>query len=160
MRSWSANVPGVIMNYLRQSALLVAAFFTSCMSYNVDQVGTIVAAEKTITIVQGGAGLVGSVKARLRRDGWKVVSDMGPEVTTGKLGEQTHLERGMTFRSRYRLDCVVDAGEPAINGDIIYVYNISMVDNKQGDEVLTMHGRGFGGAIADRLVDAMREITR
>jgi len=130
------------------------------MSYNVDPIGTIQSSERSITVAQGGSGLLGRVKSRLRADGWKLAVDRGPEVTQGQIGEQTYLERGSTFKTRYRLDHSVDSGELAVNGDMVYRYNFSVVDNLLGEEVLTMHGRGLGETIAERLIVAMRNITR
>ena len=145
------------MRYSRWLCLLV---LSACMSYKVELIGTIQSSERAITITQGGHGLLGRVKSRLRADGWKIVVDGGPEVTKGQTGEQTYLERGVTFRSRYRLDYYVDDGELAVNGDMVYQYSFSVVDNEAGEEVLTMHGRGLGETIADRLINSMRSITR
>lgn len=145
------------MRFIRLLALTALA---SCMSYNVDPIGTIQSSDRSITVAQGGSGLLGRVKSRLRANGWKLAVDRGPEVTQGQIGEQTYLERGSTFKTRYRLDHSVDSGELAVNGDTIYRYNFSLVDNAIGEEVLTMHGRGFGETIAERLIAAMHSITR
>jgi hypothetical protein len=72
------------------------------------------------------------------------------------MGESTRLERGGTFTTRYALflkwsqfDVCVPRFVPAYN------YDISLVDNAKGSEVLTLSGRGCEGRILDKFRDAL-----
>ena len=129
------------------------------MSYNVQHWGGFDPSERSITVSQGGSGLGGAIKARLRNAGWTLVVDRGPVVTRGSLGENTDIATSGTYRSRYRLNVAVLAAEPAITGDTVYRYDVSIVDNREGAEVLTMNGRGLGHEIVRRLMTAINENT-
>jgi hypothetical protein len=111
--------------------------------------------DKTITVPPGG-GLTGAVKEALAADGWKITVYRGPEVTQGTMGEKTYLERGRTFTTRYTLflkwnqfDTCVPRFDPA------YAYDISLVDNANGSEILTITGRDCERRIVDKFRRAL-----
>ena len=135
--------------------LTSAVLLTGCMTYRVRTFDTVDASNKTITVPPGG-GLTGAIKDVLAQDGWKITVYRGPEVTQGTLGETTRLETGRTFTTRYTLflkwnqyDVCVPRFDPAYN------YDISLVDNSNGSEVLTVSGRGCEGGIVDKFRGAL-----
>ncbi|HKW91397.1 MAG TPA: hypothetical protein VJX92_05820, partial [Methylomirabilota bacterium] len=102
----------------------------------------------------------GAIKEALAHDGWKIRVYRGPEVTEGTLGEKTRLERGRTFTTRYALflkwsqfDVCVPRFDPAYN------YDISLVDNSTGSEVMTLSGRGCEHRIVDKFQEALNAST-
>jgi hypothetical protein len=94
--------------------------------------------DRTITVPPGG-GLADAVKEALARDGWKITSYRGPEVT-----------RYAMFLRWNQFDVCVPMFDPA------YHYHISIVDNESGSEVLTLSGRGCERRIVDKLVEGLR----
>lgn len=137
--------------------VLLAVLGPSCHSYNVIPFGTFDQAEKTMTVGQGGDGLLGYLKVRLRQDGWKMAIDRGPNMTEidGKTSESY-----VTFKTRYRLSMTYKQKDITIGGDGIYKYDISIVDNRTGEEVLTMSGKGVDHEIADRLLAAIHDNSK
>jgi hypothetical protein len=135
---------------------LVAAAVSGCATYTLRTYGAVDLANKTITVPPGG-GLTGAVKDVLARDGWRITVYRGPEMMRGTIGETTRLERGGTFTTRYALflrwqqrDVCVVGGDPS------YSYDISLVDNQDGSEVLTLSGRGCEGRIVESFVNGLR----
>jgi hypothetical protein len=104
--------------------------------------------EKTMTVPAGG-GLIADLKDVLKQDGWKLAIDRGPNIIEG--GTNSQLKEFNTFKTRYRLmvrynqfDVCIGHFDPAEN------YNISLVDNNTGEEVMAMAGRACQGQIIDR----------
>ena len=163
LKPWPSSLPSPVVGYhhamrRRPLALLLALALLSmgCMSYRVRTFERVDNSDRTITVPPGG-GLTGAVKEALAKEGWKITVYRGPEVTEGALGERTRLERGGTFTTRYAMflrwnqyDVCVPMFDPAYN------YAVSVVDNKNGSEVLTLSGRGCEGRIVDKLVEALR----
>ncbi len=135
---------------------VVAATLSGCMAYNLRTYGAVDSSSKTVTVPPGG-GLTGAVKEALTRDGWKITVYRGPELTRGTIGDDTRLERGGTFSTRYtvfirwqQVDTCVPRFDPA------YTYDISLVDNQGGSEVFTLSGRGCENRIVDAFVEGLR----
>jgi hypothetical protein len=115
--------------------------------------------QRTMTIPPGSTLLLSPIKQALIRAGWKLNVDPGPYVTRGTLGDKTNLASGGTFLTRYRLVisqrqtdiCVVPPLEPQI------VYDLSVIDNQSGQEVMTQHGSGCVGLdnAAEKFVRAL-----
>jgi hypothetical protein len=135
---------------------LVAAVGSGCSTHNLRTYGAVDSSNKTITVPPGG-GLTGAVKDVLVQDGWKITVYRGPELLRGTTGDTTRLERGGTFTTRYALflrwqqfDICIPRFDPA------YTYDISLVDNQDGSEVLTLSGRGCEGRIIDAFSEGLR----
>jgi hypothetical protein len=130
---------------LRKTALVaLLALLTGCANtYNTQTYGPIDLSNKTVTVPFGSGGLKGKLKQSLANNGWKLISDKGPSVTEGTMGEKTRIEHYDTFNSRYRLivssqqfDLCLLTQSPAIN------FDVSFIDNKSGAEVFTIGGTG------------------
>jgi hypothetical protein len=111
--------------------------------------------DKTITVPRGG-GLTAAIKETLAADGWKITVYGGPEVTRGTMGEKTYLERGKTFTTRYTLFLRWDQFDTCLpRFDPAYSYDLSLVDNVDGSEILTMGGRACEDGIVDKFRKAV-----
>jgi hypothetical protein len=110
-----------------------------------------------MTIDRGGSGLLSSIKTSLIQDGWKLAVDRGPSVT--ETVSKTKAEHFDTFKTRYRMSVsfrLIDEGHMA---DIVD-YDLSIVDNNTGQEVLTMSGRGEDYKVAELLMKAIASHSR
>lgn len=149
-----------MLSVLRVAVICVGVSpLIGCMSYNVQRYGVFDPSSRTMTVPLGGGSLSGKIKARLYAEGWKLAVDRGPKVTEGKLGEETVLHEYGTFNTRYRMVLVARWEDYAIGGGEVYRYDISIVDNEAGVEVLTMNGRGIDSQIVENLIKAIRENT-
>lgn len=119
-----------------------------CYSLHVREYQPIDTADKTIMLPPGGSALLGAIKDVIAKNGWKIFIYSGPAVT--KKSETEDVTSG-TFKSKYRLalswrhidHCIgIDRGP-------LYLYDISVIDNDFGDEVMTMSGRGCEADIAE-----------
>ena len=139
-------------------ALCLLPLLAACASYNVQVYGSFDRAQKTMTVTQGGSGLSGYLKTRLRDAGWQLAVDAGPEVTRGTVADgQIDTVRGGTFRTRYRMQLWAECTSVLLSGRRMYVYDISIVDNESGAELLTMAGEAIDYKIADRLLMAISQ---
>lgn len=106
-----------------------------------------------MTVPPGSSLLLGPIKEGLTKEGWKLVVDHGPDVVIGSVGEKTNLASGNTFLTRYRLlihqtqvALCFPRGKPEVR------YDLSVIDNRTGAEVLTESGDsclGTGKAAAN-----------
>jgi len=138
--------------------LTVAVSLTGCVSYNPQIYQPIDRAEKTITVPTGSAGLTGQLKRALADDGWKLSVRRGPRVTEGTVGEKTKVEQYDTFKTRYELrvswnqfDVCIRDFSPAI------YYDLSVIDNKTGEESVTMGGRGCESGVVEKFIEALKK---
>jgi hypothetical protein len=131
-------------------ALLLAACATDVQRYSdIDQ------SNKTVTVPAGGAGLTGKIKSGLTQAGWQMVVYRGPEVTRGTVGEEVRLARGNTFNSRYNLIVEQRRVDLCLNLEPEILYDISLIDNRSGAEVITMSGRGCESRVANTFLDQL-----
>ncbi|MGB9154003.1 MAG: hypothetical protein WCD70_13065, partial [Alphaproteobacteria bacterium] len=122
-------------------ALVCCFILNGCMSADLRQYGSFDPKDKTLTVPAGG-GFISDVKDVFKKDGWTLVIDRGPQIEEGHVGQDIHIQKYGTFKTRYRLmlsynqyDVCLGMFDPAYN------YNLSMVDNKSGEEVIAMGGR-------------------
>ena len=127
-------------------------------SYRVRTYGPVDLTTRTVTVPPGG-GLTGALKDALVNGEWRLATDRGPQITRGTAGEQTQLEQIATFRTRYRLlvtwqqfDVCIAGFEPALN------YDITLIDNDSGTEVLNMSGRGCESVIVRKWMEALEGV--
>jgi hypothetical protein len=137
-------------------AILVAALLVSgCLSSQVRTFDTVDRSDRTITVPPGG-GLTGAIKETLVADGWKITVIRGPEVTQGTMGDKTHLEQGRKFTTRYTLFLKWSQFDTCVpRFDAAYTYDISLVDNSNGSEIMTLTGRDCEGRIMDKFRKAL-----
>jgi hypothetical protein len=138
-------------------ATVGALALTGCHTANVSQFEAMDRSERTITVPAGSSLLLGPIKQALSQTGWKMSVDRGPDVTKGTFGERTNLANSNTFLSRYRLVgsqrqidlCAIPLGNPLV------VYDLSVIDNKTGGEVMTQNGRGCIDTVAKEFVETL-----
>ena len=141
----------------------LAVLLTSCMSSDVQVYDRIDASEKSITVPFGNKLLVGAIKEQLKKAGWKFAVYNGPIRSTGTLGNKVDIKTGETFKTRYNLlirqqefdSCVsvraATMGSPAID------YDLSLIDNNSGGEVITQSGRDCLNKAVEKFVSALKE---
>jgi hypothetical protein len=136
-------------------AALALISLTACLSSNVQVYGEIAPSEKTITVPPGSSLLVGEIKQRLQGLGWKLVVDRGPRRTVGTLGEKTDLATADTFHTRYRLVIAQQQFDYCILGGAAISYDLSLIDNATGEEVITQSGKDCQGRAVDKFLGAI-----
>jgi hypothetical protein len=136
--------------------VLALLFLTACAGSTVQVYSKIDPSEKTMTVPVGNSLILGEIKQRLINSGWKLIVDSGPRRTIGTLGEKTNLATGDTFLTRYRLiirqsqfDTCLMTGVPAVS------YDLSLVDNASGEEVMTQSGKDCTFLAADWFASAV-----
>ena len=112
--------------------------------------------EKTITVPIGNALLVGRIKEALQNSGWQLAIDQGPTRTRGELGPQVALETFSTYRTRYRLVVFASWFDWCLTGSAAINYNLSLIDNMTGREVLAQSGRDCESRAVDKFMNAIR----
>ena len=129
------------MKSINAFVLLALLLLSACVSADMREYGKVDLTEKTITVPPGG-GLVAELKDILNKQGWKSVVYRGPDVTEGRGGENVNLKTYNTFNTRYRLLLTASRFDTCLGHmDGAYQYNMSMIDNKTGQEVMVMGGR-------------------
>lgn len=135
--------------------LIMAFLLCGCATNNVQVYSTVDPSAKTITVPPGSSGLKGDIKKALSARGWKMRVYSGPEVIEGKAGTNTSLQRYDTFNTRYSLFAYSRQFDVCFNFSPAVRYELTLVDNKDGSEVLTMDGRDCQDKIAQQFVDAL-----
>jgi hypothetical protein len=132
---------------------LLMLIFASCSTKSVQKMERIDYTQKTITVPPGSNGLIGKIKTMLREDGWTLVVYRGPKITEGSVASEVHVEERRKFEPRYRL--LIDWSHTDGFG-WYYNYDISLIDNNSGLEVLTISGNhGLGGNIVKVLQNSL-----
>jgi hypothetical protein len=135
---------------------VVCCFLNACMSADMRQYGTLDPSQKSITVPPGG-GLIADIKDVLKRNGWTLVVDRGPHVVEGTTGKNLHLEEFDTLKTRYRLIIKYNQFDTCMfllsrgQLDPAYNYDMSMIDNKTGEEIMVMSGRACQTQIVERI---------
>jgi hypothetical protein len=129
------------------------AILSACQTNNVSRHSAFDPSERTMTVPPGSSLLLGPLKDGLLQAGWKLMADRGPDVVEGTVGEKTNLSSSNTFLTRYRLlirqtqvGLCLPRGKPEVR------YDLSVIDNRNGEEVLTESGDsclGTGKAAAN-----------
>jgi hypothetical protein len=130
---------------------------TACLSPSIVQVNSqIDQSAKTMMVPAGNSLLIGSIKQRLQMSGWKLVVSGGPLRTVGTVGEKTDIQTSGTFNTRYTLlirqiqfDMCLITQSPAIN------FDLSLIDNSTGEEILTQGGRDCVLRATDSFIAAL-----
>ena len=129
------------MKYL---PLLAACLcLSSCKSTVVRKVTAVDPRDKSIMVPEGGGPFTGGLKDALREHGWRVViGDPGTERATNK--DLAKIARySMTVDSVY-----------IINSHVRSV-DVSVIDNKTRDEVVTLHGNGVAAPSITKVINAL-----
>ena len=143
------------------SRLLVLGFclfLIGCGSINIQKYRRIDTADKSITVPLGGAGLTGKLKQALVKNGWRTSVADGPNITEGRTGEKTLLKTYGTSITRYSLKTEWNQFDWSVpDFDPVYHFDISVLDNKTGEEVLTASGSLAEKVIVRRFIAALEE---
>jgi hypothetical protein len=134
---------------------VLLALLTGCQTTRLRSYGAFDLTNKTITVPPGG-GLTGALKDALVENGWQIVAYRGPTITRGSIGSETNLETFKSFKTRYTLfaswnefDVCVPFFDPA------YAYDVAIVDNSSGTEVLSLSGRACERRIVNKFLEAL-----
>ena len=127
------------MKYYIIGLLLLS--LAGCVSGKLYQFHGIDQTEKTMTVPVGSSYLLGPLKGEMQKAGWKLVIDGGPVVTRGRLGPDTDLQTGVTYRTKYRLALNQVWLDKCTTGGDWLNFDLTVVDNDSGEEAMTMSGR-------------------
>ena len=99
--------------------------------------------DKTIGMPAANIDLAGDIKNMFRNNGWKVlIVETGSVKTKGKTGKNTELKTIAESNARYLLYLDQDHWEycfPSLTNKLIK-YDITIVDNKSGEQVFSANG--------------------
>jgi hypothetical protein len=126
----------------------LALLLLGCYSLQIREYRPIDLSEKSIMLPPGGSYLLGAIKDVIAKNGWKIFIYRGPVVTQKGASEDLAID---TFKSKYRLALTWSHIDYCIGIDrgALYLYDISVIDNEFGDEVMTMSGRGCESDIVE-----------
>ena len=119
--------------------------------------------EKTVSMSAGGRMLTGDLKVALMKDGWTVYAiDKSKEIIRGVDDPNATDKRVVVYReselarkARYHL---VDRWQ-TLNGEDYGDYDISLIDNKTGQEVVILSGHHkLGTQIVKIFIDALHGV--
>jgi hypothetical protein len=140
------------------SLLVACLLLMGCSHVNIQKYQRIDHNDKSITVPTGGAGLTGKLKRALATKGWRTSVADGPTITEGRTGERTFLKTYDTSVTRYSLRTEWSQYDFRIwDFDPMYHFDISVLDNKTGAEVLTASGSHSEKVIASRFIKALEE---
>lgn len=145
------------MKTIKIIPLLLLLLISSCAS--ITGFSTIDNTAKTITMPPG-AGLTSDIKVMLRKNNWKTMVDQGPSKTTGTSGQNISLDHYDTFHTRYRM--YVDYNQYDVcfpKFDPAYNFNLAIVDNQSGEEVMNYGGQACRNQIIKNLEIWLKENT-
>lgn len=134
--------------------LVITVFMiTSCATYDVVQYGKVDTSEKTISMPAGGDGLVGLIKKYLVQNKWDISVYSGPKISEQVSETESIQYSGFTTKYTCFIDYrVVDF---YLDGDYMYRYDITLIENRVGKEIFTISGLGKGKEIIKRFNNLM-----
>lgn len=136
--------------------LVVTLMLTGCLYSNLKVYSPIDITEKTMTVPTGSRHLIGALKKELNKNGWKLlVYGHGPIKTEGEFNKNVSLETYDTFNTRYNLLVEEDWTDYCLTFDSELNYDISLIDNKTGEEVITLSGLDCLRPIVRKFINAV-----
>ncbi len=130
-----------------------------CSSHNIQKYGNIDSRNKTITVPAGSKSVKGDIKKILHDNGWRLFVYGGPEVT--EVTEATiggkKVETYNTFNTRYSLHVSSRWHDTCLNLRSYISYEISIIDNKNGSEVIALDGIACQNKIAKVFSKTLQE---
>ena len=129
---------------------LIMMLIAGCASIRVDKPGVFDARFKSMCVPPGYGMLNGDIKRALKVDGWELYSmQRGRETTTL---QDKKMETEWDPRARYRLLINYHQVDLDILLRPLYNFEISILDNKTGEEVIAISGTyETGSAIVHEL---------
>lgn len=142
--------------------LILALFFLAGCAYNgehnIVKYGKIDVKDKSITIEAGSKSLLGDLKQELIRNGWDIRVDTGEETIEGSLASIISLKK-YSYKTRYTMDIEYFKLDSRMhwNGDIepIFSYTITIFDNKNGKEVISLNGKNSSKQAVKDIISAI-----
>jgi predicted aspartyl protease len=119
----SISVGGINQCVSRLLDVLAIVALVGCATSNVQFYGQIDPTEKTISLPLGSSLLLGPFKQSLSASGWKIA-----------VGEGSETRYRLALRQR-QFDVCLGTGLPMV------AYDLSLVDNKTGEEIMTASGK-------------------
>jgi hypothetical protein len=138
--------------------ILSCLILLSCAEKHIMVSAKIDQRDKTIQVPPGSRGLTGGIKNALSKNGWELlIYGRGPAISEVNNTEK-QIKHYDTFNARYKL--IMSFGRdvgPTCKYDLASWtdYEISIIDNKSGKEILSMSGRDNCGTIVDTIIKAL-----
>lgn len=140
---------------MKSLIIFLSIILCSCVTQNVQKYGSVDNTVKTITVPPGSEGLKGKIKNYLSSNGWKMVVTRGPTVVEGKAGQDVDLKEYDTFNTRYLLKIEASVVDLCFSFEKLYNYDLSMIDNKTGEEIFTMSGNACESDIVEKFATTL-----
>jgi hypothetical protein len=153
--------------------LIIASLLISGCAFNVSKYSQTDQREKSITLPRGGDDVTRILKESLSQNGWSIFTSTDAVRTTGTAGQHVDLRSSTYGQARYSLKIVsvdylrTDMKWAAAIGSLglffpvlfepsIHNLNLSVVDNKTGQEVLTITGTGYSDQLKQALINGLQ----
>jgi hypothetical protein len=142
-------------------------------AFNVCKYAQIDPREKSITLPRGGDNVTRLIKEAVTQDGWSIYTWTDAVRTTGVAGQHVDLRSSDYAQARYSLK-ILSVSEsdfatklgltiascglcfPVLFSPSIGNLNISVADNKTGQEVLTITGSGYSDELKKALIKGLQ----
>lgn len=143
--------------------ILFTATACSGLYSNVQNYGLFDKSQKSITVPPGGSSLNGYIKRELYGHGWILKVDTGAEKIEGVFGagavnKNVDLNKYTTYKTKYRLEMASRQEDMCVSFTRmtpLFSYNLSIIDNTSGDEVLVIDGYDCQDNIIETFQDAL-----
>ena len=146
------------MQYKLMSLLFFILLATSCATNNITSYGKLDKNEKTITVPAGG-GVLADIKTTLKKNGWGLKIDSNSIKTEGTGGSTVNQVAKVESSTRYRM-ITSFSGQRCITCSCVKTYNISIIDNKSGEEIVTFDATDPDGicykTVSERVISWLR----
>ena len=96
--------------------------------------------EKSMTLPPGSSGALFDIKTYLKKNEWVTKIYRGPTRTQGTVGKNTDIQTYDTFMTRYTLFYGSSKVSHCLDFSPYVRFDLSVVDNKSGEEVYTVNG--------------------
>ncbi len=131
---------------VRYLLFLICIFILiGCGTHNLRVYKQILPNEHSITVPPGGHALTGALKDLLKLDKWTLYVDTQTASYEGNKEPSISITSKRTLKTRYELIVTYsqyDICVPSVQYNPAINYDISIIDNIDGDEVMNLSGRG------------------
>lgn len=145
---------------------LLSWLFCGCTT-NIRSYGVIDPTNKTVYIPFSNGDSVGNLEQHLktafRQEGWEVLSqNVGKDVaiTQHQLNNNLLTESGFSPGARYYLHCQYSVGDLSFTDGWIYHFEITLLDQMSGKDVVDMSGYNTKTPIIRKLLRTLKEIEK
>jgi hypothetical protein len=132
---------------------ICVAFLFGCGTHNLRAYKPLIKSEHSITVPPGGHALTGAIKDLLKKNNWTLYVDSENVMYQGESAPSIKITSKETFKTRYRLlvkSNQYDVCIPGGSDNPAVYYDISIVDNIDGDEVMNLSGQGCQSHIVEK----------